>query len=857
MREDCSFLTRHMTSRTAAVLFAFTLLLIVSGSALARQPWVSDGSFLQDTGATVANPLPSYRTGGAVAAAELPRRQQTTHNQNNMQMVITNNGAFGFATYYWSDVTVDPFSGEKLATVEYPRNSDIRYQMNGTLLLGAIVEGDTLVSMGLSEFYPEAGDLGDFTYRSIDVNHPKFDPEANSQLDIICEYLDTFVVFASPDLRPHEPLGIKVVQKSMSWTGDNIDDFILFDFEFQNIGQKSLRDVYVGFTAHGGVNYTGDFDHTLSQLDDAVGFLDVVPAPGNCNYEDTLNIAYQMDADGDPVGASWEYYSPRAVVGMRILDVPADDWRVNFNWSAELGPRGPRFSPRRRPGLTGPWREHLPHIMEPLKDAELYYYLANPEVDYDQLTVAVNKWTSGWLPPPASASKYTNSARPYYMISAGPFDLLRGDIQHVTLAVVGGEKVHVNPWDFPSLYRYYRPWPYLESLDFSRLAENARWAGWIYDNPGIDTDGDGYAGEFRVCGEDTTWYKGDGVPDYKADGPPQNPRLQVIPSEGKLIIRWNGFYSETTKDPFTNLRDFEGYRVYVGTDDRESALTLVSVYDRENYDRFRWTPLPDGSYRWENESIPFSLDSLRTIYRDPEFDPRQYTRLNPFTWNDSIYYFAPHSYNASSLCCLDGIHKVYPNATRPSNNPEEWSEDEVIYDYGEPLPKYYEYEFVHDDLLPTLSYWISVTSYDFGFAGGNIPSKEGDPLANMVMELAQTPVDTVQKYHLDVYVYPNPWKWDDNYQVRGWENRDGTGIPNREHRIHFANLPRVCKISIFSLDGDLIREIDHDYPDGGAGSMHDSWDLITRNTQAVESGLYYYVVESKDRTQIGKFVIIK
>jgi hypothetical protein len=443
------------------------------------------------------------------------------------------------------------------------------------------------------------------------------------------------------------------------------------------------------------------------------------------------------------------------------------------------------------------------------------------------------------------------------MISAGPFELRRGEVKNVAVAVVGGTNVHQNPWDFSSLYRYYRPWKYLESLDYSNLAANAVWADWIYDNPGVDSDTDGYAGEYRVCGTDTVWYKGDGVPDMRADGPPQAPRVRVIPSEGRLLIRWNGYYAETTRDQFTNLLDFEGYRVYAGLDNRESALTVLGMYDRENYDRYRWVEQIDGTFRWINESVPFTLDSLRNLYHDPTFDPRRYTRTNPLQVFDSIYYFEPHSYNASSLCCLDGIHKLYPNATDPGTDPSKWTEDDVIYDYGEPLPKYYEYEFVYDNLLPTLQYWVTVTSFDFGFAGGNIPTKESSPLNNLIMELPRTPADTVEKYDLDAYVYPNPWRWDGNYQERGYENRDGTGIPNRERRIHFVNLPKVCKISILSLDGDLIRVIDHNFPEGGAASMHDSWDMITRNTQAVESGLYYYVIESAQRTQIGKFAIIK
>jgi len=41
------------------------------------------------------------------------------------------------------------------------------------------------------------------------------------------------------------------------------------------------------------------------------------------------------------------------------------------------------------------------------------------------------------------------------------------------------------------------------------------------------------------------------------------------------------------------------------------------------------------------------------------------------------------------------------------------------------------------------------------------------------------------------------------------------------------------------------------------GESMTSWDLISRNTQAVVSGIYLYTVESKIGTQVGKFVIIK
>ena len=107
-----------------------------------------------------------------------------------------------------------------------------------------------------------------------------------------------------------------------------------------------------------------------------------------------------------------------------------------------------------------------------------------------------------------------------------------------------------------------------------------------------------------------------------------------------------------------------------------------------------------------------------------------------------------------------------------------------------------------------------------------------------------------------MYVYPNPYIISEDYIEGGFENRDGSLAEERSRRLHFTNLPKVCTIYIYSLDGDMIREIDHNYPEGGSTAMNESWNLITRNTQMIVSGIYYWVVESEDRTQIGKLAII-
>ena len=161
-------------------------------------------------------------------------------------------------------------------------------------------------------------------------------------------------------------------------------------------------------------------------------------------------------------------------------------------------------------------------------------------------------------------------------------------------------------------------------------------------------------------------------------------------------------------------------------------------------------------------------------------------------------------------------------------------------------------------IFSTVPYYCAVTSFDFGSPKVGLPSLETTPVNNTVIEYPQYDAQQVENDNLDVYIYPNPYRIDQSYRDDGFEGRGILDRPDdRVRAIHFANLPHRCTIRIYSLDGDMIKEINHDVPQGDPRSAHDSWDLITRNTQAVVSGLYYWVVESDDRTQIGNVVIIK
>ena len=96
----------------------------------------------------------------------------------------------------------------------------------------------------------------------------------------------------------------------------------------------------------------------------------------------------------------------------------------------------------------------------------------------------------------------------------------------------------------------------------------------------------------------------------------------------------------------------------------------------------------------------------------------------------------------------------------------------------------------------------------------------------------------------NVHTVPDP------YYVR---SAFGLGPSNKSLR--FVNLPTQAIIRIFSLNGTLVRILEHNDPQGGAET---SWDLRNRNNQYVASGVYFFVVEAADgRRHTGKFTVVQ
>ena len=87
----------------------------------------------------------------------------------------------------------------------------------------------------------------------------------------------------------------------------------------------------------------------------------------------------------------------------------------------------------------------------------------------------------------------------------------------------------------------------------------------------------------------------------------------------------------------------------------------------------------------------------------------------------------------------------------------------------------------------------------------------------------------------DAYAYPVPF------------------IPSRgDADITFTNISPICTIKIYTLNGELVRTIEHT-----SGKTSYSWDVTNGKGDRLGSGVYLYLIDSKGSKKKGKLIIIR
>ena len=187
----------------------------------------------------------------------------------------------------------------------------------------------------------------------------------------------------------------------------------------------------------------------------------------------------------------------------------------------------------------------------------------------------------------------------------------------------------------------------------------------------------------------------------------------------------------------------------------------------------------------------------------------------------------------------------------------------------------YKYKFVDYSVTDGVEYVYSVVAYDRG-----VPPEV----------ISYIPVEGDTTFTQTVVSVPDPGGWGQVNPFRLLESSKGTSVhdpnfvkavpgyspeedlnnitvvPNPyivhsdfnetqyKKRIRFTRLPEKCTITIFTVTGEKVRELNHDHATDG----NTWWDLRSYNNQEVAPGLYIYVVETPaGEKKIDKFAVVR
>jgi len=862
--------------------------------------------------------------------------ENRTHDVGNILVTVTNWGYLGNSSASLPGYMVDPCTNDWAPQLEFPAGSGVQYMWQAGLWVGALIREETFeyprVSEGVSivnlnpEMYPGPEPGNGIVEKS---NRRQYfnclgdlisDPDAISEQDFIATYTDTHhykpggTGISNEYDGPHVPLGLKIKQTSYAWSYNYARDFILVDYEIENIASNYLKNLYIGLYVDGDVGHSSELTRSY---DDICGFIRTfkyLPEGQTDSLELTINSAWIADNDGRPFGVgSGSNFTCPDVAGSRVVRAPNPRLRTSFNWwitdwSDDNFDFGPAWQDD---GAPGSWTNIKG---TPVTDVDRYFLLSNKEFDYNQFYVDdpnyiaehpqrfINRFTGELLdehhwkqPDVSNATAIAAGYDTRYLLSWGPlgiFDYIDqegnriyrlnpGEKFSMTVAYVAGEGFHNRN----------NPQPTNTTIDerkfnYMDFQINADWAAKVYDNPMIDTDGDTW------FGEDT------GLDGLYAD------------NIGDTIsyISWDGTIVHTT---YPGKDEGEGDNIL---QEEEDHAPRPAQYDYTAYNQlldfgdgvpdFQGPPpppIPNLRYKTEGKDIiliwnrfpsedenyidPFSheqdFEGYR-IYVSNSGMENEYSYIAEFDKIDFAYYdendsmmTIPFDYETSlekpptmELRDPYGIsHLGFLNSVGANVGLEAISVNDSTY------------EFRIADTSPLVPRYYSVTAYDFGNPKSNVQPLESAKNSNAIY-IAPSGSDRKKPG-----VVPNPYRADQNYTRSylqlyfseedstsvSWENRDDGTLsffPQTDRRIYFYNLPEKCLIRVFTVSGDLVAIVNHDADCRTSrlskwNAPHaEAWDLNSRNKQQVVSGLYIFSVEDlsigrKGHIDLGKFVVIR
>ena len=329
---------------------------------------------------------------------------------------------------------------------------------------------------------------------------------------------------------------------------------------------------------------------------------------------------------------------------------------------------------------------------------------------------------------------------------------------------------------------------------------------------------------------------------YQGFTPPTRPTVHAVTEQGKVKLYWDN-RAESSTDVVTGYADFEGYKIYKSQDGGETWGTPSDmVYDTDGI-FVGWQPHAQFDLSAEEDSLHctytngFNCDEKESrghsIKGQDPYSP--WFNLGSDTGFDVIRLDEPYVVNG------DSFHYVFEDIDVVDGL--EYTYSIVSYDMGvePPFQTVYEplgngqFNAVVDTNYSNPDQWASPDGYAY------IENSRGTTVLdrNFVQVYPGVQPQTSLK---NVGVVPNP------YIVRSGYKED-----EYLRQIRFTNLPSQCTISIYTVTGEFVFELEHQSSTSGNAW----WDLRTVNNQEVAPGLYVFHVKGVGEEKIGKFAVIR
>lgn len=458
-------------------------------------------------------------------------------NVGNIGLTVTNFGMYGNGFALWP---AQP-------SCEYPIGSGIENIFDGSLWVGGFISSDSLGHNRLGPFVStgsvDASSIstrgGGFEFtngvgskiveRSSLLDSRYYDPNAISHQDFLMDFTDTNLVLQNGEtIQGHNPLGISVHQESYAWNYPFADFFVIMNYTIKNVTNKYIDSVYVGLWTDAVVRNT-----KITSPRTGASFFD----KGGDGYSDSMKIAYEFDATGD-IGYTNSY------VGLQFLgSTPALDSLFIVN-----GDTLPSVN-----FVSWQYKNTSdPNFFSPITDIDRYRKMQG-------YFGGTNRYNQGVNP----ANLKTPSNRSVLITNGGFRKIAPGQTINVVFAIVCAKKFGTDPSTLDSPTQKFN------------LYSNAEWALRAYYgedrdrngrlDPGEDLDGNGE------------------ITRYILPAPPRTPAVKVVPGNQDVSIYWNK-RSESSIDPISGKKDFEGYKIYrteagfdlnLAQDIRSSLVTLA------------------------------------------------------------------------------------------------------------------------------------------------------------------------------------------------------------------------------------------------------------------------------------------